>query len=503
MSLDAVAVHEVLLTEDRGMIHRRGVLLWPGGAGVITIEGVAPVLVDASLQITADVGVIGRVAVRRSWAGEDTTALAETARDRREVVVALNVRLARLQQRRERAGSLLGTLAKCISAAAAAGEGDAARWTTDLERIHERFLDNIEAESDVADEHTEAAESLAKIAAAMEAAGKQWRLRARVEIALEAPAGEVVVSLRYLVPAALWRPAYRATLSEDGVELCAQASIWQRTGEDWPAVPVTLSTARPSTGATLPPLYTDPLGLRDKTAIERRVIQAQSWDQAIKTASLTEEEGLPGVDDGGETRTLTTARPLAVPSNGRPHRANIATATCGATVRYRCMPEQAALVFREVELVNPLPHPLLAGPVTLVAEGGACGIGEIPFVAPGERFPLSFGSEDNISVSYHREAEIEERFALADHRWLIQRVELTNTGDDEKEIELILRTPVSELKQVKIILDTDKRTAPGMSGPDEQGFVRWQVRLPSGERLSRRVAFRIEKANNVSLSDFW
>ena len=42
-----------------------------------------------------------------------------------------------------------------------------------------------------------------------------------------------------------------------------------------------------------------------------------------------------------------------------------------------------------------------------------------------------------------------------------------------------------------------------MQGPDAQGFVRWEVSLPPGEAVSRRVAFRVDKASNVQLPDFW
>ena len=499
-----VPVSEVLLTEDRGMIARQGVLDWSGGAGVVIIDEVAPVLVDASLQVACDAGAVGRVAVRRYWAGQDTSALAASARLRRETVSQLSAESVRRRSQRERAEGLLSTLSAGISAAASAGIGEASQWAADLAAVHDRLLARGDAEQDALAQQAEAAEALAKIAAAIESASAKWRLRARVEVALDAPAGPVTLTLRYLVPAAMWRPAYRASLVDDVVTLSAQATIWQRTGEDWPAVPVALSTARPSTGATLPPLYTDQLSLRDKTAQERKVIQARSFQQSIQKASLTDDDaGLPGVDDGGEARHLTTARPIAVPSTGRPHRALVAAAEASAQVRYRCIPELMRLVFREVALVNPLPHPLLAGPVTLIADGGTCGIGEIPFVASGERFPLSFGSEDNISVRYERTAEIEDRFAVSDYRWLLQRAELTNTGASAVSVELLLRVPVSELAQVKVVLDRDKRSDSDMDGPDEQGFVRFVVSLPPGQSVSRRVAFRVEKASNVRLEDFW
>ncbi len=63
-------------------------------------------------------------------------------------------------------------------------------------------------------------------------------------------AGEVDVTLEYLVPGASWKPMYDARLLDDSgqVELTYLAEVTQHTGEDWKSVDLTLSTASPSRG---------------------------------------------------------------------------------------------------------------------------------------------------------------------------------------------------------------------------------------------------------------
>lgn len=498
-----IPVVNVLLTEDRGTIVRRGVVDWPGGSGTVVVDGLAPVLVDASMQPTVDVGEIGKCIIHRSWQQTDLSEMAETAQQRKDLRDQLLRNVAHQHRHQRRVDAMFKTYIETIAATASANQGEVSVWAENIASLHERRIQRGDVTCSVQADLNEVERAFKDIQASLETLRGQWHLTARVEIALDAGEGPVNVSLQYVVPAAMWRPTYRAALRGDTVTLTAQATLWQRTGEDWPAVNIALSTARPSTGAHLPPLYTDRLQLRDKTAEERRVIQAQTWSQSVQQTALTENEGLPGVDDGGETRELATAQPMAIPSTGRPHRATVTEESVTAVVEYRCYPAQSTHVYRVAEFTNPLPHPLLAGPVTLVADGGPCGTGEIPFVAEGEAFSLSFGSADEVSVDYKRTTETEDRLMATDHKWFIQEVVLTNTGGEDITTEVVMRTPVSELAQVKVIVDTEERSSKNMTGPDEQGHVRWTVTVPSMRQTRRKLAFRVEKKSNVQLPDFW
>ena len=82
------------------------------------------------------------------------------------------------------------------------------------------------------------------------------------------------VRLGYLVGSANWSPQYRlrGTAAGDApVRLEYLAAVYQQTGETWPGVRITLSTARPSLDAAPPellPLRMDVAGGEDAGPIE-------------------------------------------------------------------------------------------------------------------------------------------------------------------------------------------------------------------------------------------
>lgn len=511
--IDAVVpVREVLLTEDRGLITRTGTVRWPGGAGTIRVPGVAPVMVDATLQVgvAQEALEVSRAAVVRAWVPDaDRRDALHALRDKAEALAeALQERqrdARRAGQRLERAVGLVDRYLERVRWLLQTDKADPTRWNTDLDAMEGR-IDAALADAHRADEAARAVtEAQAALARAREAAATGWKPHAVAELSVDGPAGEVEISLTYLVPAAVWRPSYTAHLRGGALELTVMATVWQRTGEDWDGARLVLSTARPSTGATLPPLHTDRLSLRDKTAEERRTIQAAFHEQQIHSASLTDggEAGLPGVADGGEARSLEAEGLVSVPSDGRPRRVTITRFSAAVSPKSVCMPSQKALVFSQVELANATPSPLLAGPVTVITDGGPAGVAKLPYVAPGERFTLSLGSQDDVAVDYSRSAKVEKRAMLSDRRWLVQRAALTRTGAGPESVEVTLRLPVSELAQVRVVMDKDDKTTAGYTGPDEQGFVRWTVPLPLDKAGAVTLAFRLDRDSNVNLPDPW
>lgn len=506
-------VREVLLTEDRGLITRAGTVAWPGGAGTIRVEGVSPVVMDATLQATTagDALEVSRAAVVRRWIPD--TEQRDALYLLKEKAEALGEQLQQRQrdaqrsgQRLERALALVERYLERVRWLLQTDQADPTRWGADLDALEAR-IDAALADSHRADEALrEVTEAQAALARAREAATTGWKPHAAVELSVDGGPGPVEVSLRYLVPNAVWRPSYVAHLQGEGtMEVTVMATVWQRTGEDWSDARLVLSTARPSTGATLPPLFTDRLSLRDKTTEERRTIQAALYEQQIHSASLTDsgEAGLPGVADGGEARALAADGLVSVPADGRPRRVTITRFRADVSAQSVCMPAQKALVFERVELANATASPLLAGPVTVITDGGPAGVAKLPYVAPGERFTLSLGSQDDVVVDYSRSATVEKRLALSDRRWLLQRAALTRTGSGPESVEVVLRLPVSELAQVRVVMDSDDKTTKGYTGPDEQGFVRWQVSLPLDQTRAVTLAFRLDRDSNVNLPDPW
>jgi uncharacterized protein (TIGR02231 family) len=65
---------------------------------------------------------------------------------------------------------------------------------------------------------------------------------------------EFELEVVYAVRNASWQPLYDVRLLEDEVTVTYLATISQKSGEDWPEVELSLSTARPAVSATLPEL---------------------------------------------------------------------------------------------------------------------------------------------------------------------------------------------------------------------------------------------------------
>jgi uncharacterized protein (TIGR02231 family) len=275
-----------------------------------------------------------------------------------------------------------------------------------------------------------------------------------------------------------------------------QAVIWQATGEDWNAVQLTCSTARPGRLSTPPLLSDDVLSSRRKP--EPRTVVAEVRETEVQTSGLGSAQAaseLPGVDDGGDPLSFVVSQPISVPSTGRPFRAPLTGFDCPATGGYLCMPERLPLALLRVNLVNRGARPILAGPVVLYRDGGYVGRSQVAFVASQERFRLSFGSLNGVRVRRNQQVKREEtRLTGFQTITLKLELDLSNHSDEPVSLELVERIPVSELEDVKVTLS---RGAPGRV--DGDGMVSWNVALEPGAMLSQELEVKIEAPARVSL----
>ncbi len=139
------------------------------------------------------------------------------------------------------------------------------------------------------------AEYGATLRALDEAGQEPPELVAHVELTVDAErAGPARLRLGHLTPCALWRPAYRAVLDGGSLTLETEAVVWQRTGEDWSDVRLTLSTARSALATEPPRLVEDRLVLRDRSAAERRTVDVEVREELIGDLGPAPVLGLPG-----------------------------------------------------------------------------------------------------------------------------------------------------------------------------------------------------------------
>ncbi|RST09641.1 mucoidy inhibitor MuiA family protein [Streptomyces sp. WAC05374] len=509
----ALPVTAVTCLEDRAHVERTAVLDLEAGVQRLRLGPVGASAVDRTLhaELTADhPATVLDVRIVRDWTprgprppAEDDSALRRHVHALEEERDGLEQRVERLRTRLDLLGRLATDLLREIGEGAGAGETDGVRWN--------RELDRVDAERDAYGEELRAAQArLAALATeigealqGMSLAGSEpAELVGHVELTVESSAaGPARLRLSHLTPCALWRPAYRAVLDGDRLTLETDAVVWQRTGEDWSGVRLTLSTARSALATDPPRLGEDRLTLEDRSPAERRTVDVELREEEIGDLGPAPVLGLPGVDDGGEARVLHAPAPVSVPADGRAHRVPLSSFTTAAGREYACSPELSPLVTEVVRCDNLSGHALLAGPVDLVRGSGFSGRGTLEFTAPGAPVELAFGSRDD-----HRVVRCADE--SRDVSGLTQRTVVTRTvtlhlsrfsapGErDERVVVVRERVPVSEVSAVEVRLRRES-CSPAPDAVDAEGIVRWDVPLAPGGRRTVTLVYEVSAKGRV------
>ncbi|MEV6110617.1 mucoidy inhibitor MuiA family protein [Streptomyces sp. NPDC051940] len=520
----------VTCMEDRAQIERDARVELPSGVSRLRLGPVTPLAVDHTLRAfttAPGVGVVDARLVRTYTPPHPDDAAPRRGRPSelrvREKELEHEVRVAgrrgrRLEERLAVVRQARDELHREIVGAAAAGSADPQRWAEQSERLDGELEQCRDLVREAAARHAELCEERDQVHTALRRVEQEPpQVTAYVEVVVEAEhAGTARIGVSHLVPCALWRPAYRATLAADGrsLELRTEAVVWQCTGEDWDDVSVSLSTARTALAAAPPELAEDVLTLRDRTAEERRTVDVELREEEISTlggespdAAAVRTPELPGLADGGEVRVLAAPARARVPSDGRPYRLHLSAFRTSCRAELTCSPELSPLVSQVARFTNDAGHVLLAGPVDLVRGSGFTGRGEVRFAGMGEEVRLSFGSEDTYRVVRHAEerrdttgvAGIGQRtVVIRTVRLFVSRVEAPDAGTAAAEIVVRERVPVSEVSAVEVTLDRDAcRPAPPDEGPDADGIVTYRVRLEPGERRELVLVCELRAAKSV------
>jgi uncharacterized protein (TIGR02231 family) len=504
-------VTQVTLLEDRAQVRRSGVVTLTPGQHTLCVKDVAPVLQDLSLRgegsasaTVVDVRVRRALLVTAEEKPEAAKALERDIEALTESLKVLQEDQALLTQRRERLEAVLerglSELPEDVSWGVSAPQ-----WKETLEGLFGKvraLSDEVLGLAQKARELREARERLIAQRQAFDRPDTRFAAWLEADVVVTA-GGPVTVTFEYTVPNALWRPMHSARLSSGTLFVESRACVWQHTGEDWTRARLVFSTARSSLGIE-PPLLSDDLLAAQKKS-DKLVVQARQV--AIQKASVGGRGGggapaapatveLPGVDDGGEVRTLEAKGPCTVPSDGRPTIVPLFDFSAPAARKHKAFPELELKVFLTATAPNTSRFPLLAGPVELLLENGFVGWTKVLFVAPGEAFQLSFGPDEALRVARaEREKEAESHIdgwkTVSQSVWLY----LSNVGDDARTVEVTERMPVSELEQVKVALAA-KKSQPRPE-VDANGFLSWTVELPPHSQAQVRFVYDVSTAPGV------
>jgi uncharacterized protein (TIGR02231 family) len=343
-----------------------------------------------------------------------------------------------------------------------------------------------------------------------------------VSVLVEAAAAtEAEIELTYHVAGASWRPLYDLVLDGERLDVSYLAEITQRTGEDWPEVTLVLSTTRQGLRQTLPELSPWYIGrLQPPRVPAARARQARGVAtsaaagfgtdasfgapapapaMAFATALPEAKEltAAPGQSESGAGLVYTVARPLAVPSDGGPHKTLVEKSAADARLDYLTVPVLAPEAYLRATVTN---GPLLLLPGQARIFHGPQFVGEthLDSVAPGEEFEVQLGVDDQIKVERKLRRRATSKAVLGSTRTIDIGYEITveNHRDRKATVSVHDHIPVSTDGDIKV---RPRETSPAPDSTDDLGELTWTLTLPSGESAAVRHRFTVEHPAQVTI----
>jgi uncharacterized protein (TIGR02231 family) len=342
---------------------------------------------------------------------------------------------------------------------------------------------------------------------------------------------KITLDLSYQIPNASWKPLYDARLStkDNEIELLQYGAVWQQTGEDWSDISLTLSTAQPHRGASLPPLqqkwvniyqssprrakanrapavsspgfvYEERAREENEKLVEQAIMEGSS---AMPRPISTPSESLKKlsfkaakIDTGGFVSEYVIPGPSTVMSDGTESKLFIGAFDIDSELEVHIKPELSTNAMLVSNITLKGETPILPGKVSLFRDNAFVGHVNMPLLRPDESQYLGFGIDDQISVSKHDQKDQTGESGLLGKEKTLEKhflTEVINLHEDPVKIMMLKMIPISQDEKIKISVLNDK-TTPGyeMDGDNIKGLMRWKRTLKPKEKYDVRLGWEIK-----------
>jgi uncharacterized protein (TIGR02231 family) len=342
-------------------------------------------------------------------------------------------------------------------------------------------------------------------------------------------ATKLTVDLSYQVAGAGWKPLYDARLdTESGkLDLVQYGAVRQVTGEDWNDIALTLSTAQPSRGASLPDLDPYWIDLYDPNmAMSRRAsgLMAQNvmayggtnaamappMEADADKAVMEKAEPVQAVfetaqiETGGFVNEYRIKGPATVKADGTEDKLMIGATRIDSKLRVHVKPKFSNEAYLVASATLSGDAILLPGQVSLFRDGAFIGEDSLPLLRPGEKRDLPFGVDDQVIV--HRRVLKDERndsWVVGMDNVLERRfvLELQNLHKTPVEIVVMQTVPVPRNEDIDVeILKNQTTEGYEKDAENIKGLLRWTMNLKPQEKSELALGWKLKWPKDKSLS---
>lgn len=341
---------------------------------------------------------------------------------------------------------------------------------------------------------------------------------------------DIELLVTYMVPQASWTPSYdlRARSSDPAhVELSYYGLIQQNTGEDWKNASVSLSTALPSLGGTVPKLETLYVnysygggGGQHKQPILPGSNSSSSYSKSVDYdggkghAVARSEKGLSG-------STFHIPRAANIPSDNSPHKVTIANCELGCSLAYYIVPSTSTSCYIRMSCVNNTDYTFLAGNCSVFYDNAFITKTTMKSVSTTESFDVFVGVDADIKVEYKPIKKVSEtksgvlkssNVLKVDKRTIVKNAKTQpinvivvepNIQTTDQRIHVQVSEPnLNSLKQVSdAIIESKKPKRAQLIQINDQMNLEWHIPLAAGETVEVPLQFSVEWPHGMRLDN--
>lgn len=356
-----------------------------------------------------------------------------------------------------------------------------------------------------------------------------------VSIPVEAAsATSLTVELSYQVPNATWQPLYDARLSTEGkgeLKLTQFGAVSQRTGEDWTGISLSLSTAQPQRGASLPdlqPMWVDAyqyqegfganrVGMaRGGSALPMPIAQNMVSSKAMEMDAAAPAGAPPPpqemvatftaaqIENGGFMTEFKIPGPANVPADGTETKLMVGDFAVASTLEIHIKPQLSSDAFLVAKSKLKGETPILPGQVNLFRDGAFVGQSRTKLLRPDEETDFYFGIDDQVSVKRKILKDEQKEAGVISRDTVLERNYATEVQNLHKDpVYVVVKETAPAPRNEKIVVEIGKETTTAGykdNSDNIKGMLYWEFPLAPKEKKELKLGWTLSWPKDFSLS---
>ncbi|XP_065891224.1 protein F37C4.5-like [Dysidea avara] len=356
-------------------------------------------------------------------------------------------------------------------------------------------------------------------------------------ISLEAASDtDVVLALSYVVSNASWTPQYdlRVFSNDKTMKVLYYGLIKQSTGEDWLDAKLSLSTANPSIGGSVPELDVQLLKFKQPVTIMPKRNMRRGYNERSKNTSYMTTIGFEDIgleclamddDGGGEDALRGLAQPVeitttqvetnwtsvafniprmaTIPSDNTEHKVTVALVDLKPEFEYAIIPRMSSHTYLQAVVKNTSSYALLSGPANVFLDNNFVAKSSLKDVSPSEEFHCSLGVDPSIRLTtipvkvLRGQSGLISKSVTVGYRHMF---EVKNTKQEQVKVTLSEQLPLSTDERIKVHLndpDVRKVNTPvnlpfGTVTLNSSNNLDWVVNIPTNTTQPITLTYSVE-----------